>query len=114
MSTDVERVRIRIPHRIVDEDCWYSCAQAKHDDGEWACCDDSRRGGPCDCGVDRVNAYIENLEQRLIANKRRGEVLRAALAGLLDDTQHAQHADCEDGPCPVRDAREALQREVNE
>ena len=31
-----------------------------------------------------------------------------ALRGLLNDTQHASHDDCDDGPCPVREAREAL------
>ena len=32
-----------------------------------------------------------------------------ALMRLLDDTQHAEHADCEDGGyCPVRDARRTL------
>lgn len=35
------------------EDCWYSCSQS--DD----CCDDSRRGQPCDCGADGVNATID-------------------------------------------------------
>lgn len=31
-----------------------------------------------------------------------------ALRGLLNDTQHARHDDCHDGPCPVREARDAL------
>lgn len=34
--------------------------------------------------------------------------LVGALGELLDDTQHASHKDCEDGPCPVRDARSVL------
>jgi hypothetical protein len=28
-----------------------------------------------------------------------------ALQHLLDDTQHKTHPDCEEGPCPVREAR---------
>lgn len=36
------------------------------------------------------------------------ERLRYALKNLLDDTQHKEHEDCESGPCPVREAREAL------
>lgn len=39
------------------------------------------------------------------------EVLRLttdALMELLDDTQHKDHPDCEDGYCPVRDGRQAL------
>jgi hypothetical protein len=36
------------------------------------------------------------------------EKLRESLRNLLSDTQHSNHADCEDGPCPVRDAREVL------
>lgn len=31
-----------------------------------------------------------------------------ALDDLLDDTQHAEHPDCDDGPCPVREARAVL------
>ena len=34
--------------------------------------------------------------------------LREALKNLLEDTQHAEHEDCEDGPCPVREARASL------
>jgi len=38
-------------HQVV-EDCWYTCAAATEDhDGEDTC-DDTRRGGPCDCGRD--------------------------------------------------------------
>lgn len=37
------------------------------------------------------------------------KMLREALKGLLDDTQHAEHPDCDDGPCPVREARAALE-----
>ena len=33
-----------------------------------------------------------------------------ALKNLLEDTQHAEHDDCDDGPCPVREARAALAR----
>ncbi|MDP3627121.1 MAG: hypothetical protein Q8S12_11015 [Hydrogenophaga sp.] len=36
--------------------------------------------------------------------------LLAALVNLLNDTQHAEHPDCEDGPCPVREARAATQK----
>lgn len=36
------------------------------------------------------------------------DALREALKNLLEDTQHAEHEDCEDGPCPVREARAAL------
>ena len=34
--------------------------------------------------------------------------LREALRDLLNDTQHSNHANCDDGPCPVREAREVL------
>lgn len=38
-------------HQVV-EDCWYTCAAATEEhDGEDTC-DDTRRGGPCDCGRD--------------------------------------------------------------
>ena len=45
-------------------------------------------------------AFVEGIE-----NAKRGA---DALARLLDDTQHAEHPDCEDGYCPVKDARSAL------
>jgi hypothetical protein len=39
---------------------------------------------------------------------RQRDILMEALWNLLDDTQHADHPDCEDGPCPVREARAVL------
>lgn len=42
------------------------------------------------------------------------EPLVEALKGLLDDTQHVSHVDCDEGPCPVRDAREALAKATGE
>lgn len=35
--------------------------------------------------------------------------LREALGNLLDDTQHVHHADCDEGPCPVREARKVME-----
>jgi len=45
-----------------------------------------------------------------------GEInaLRTALKNLLEDTQHAEHENCEEGPCPVREARELLHKEKTE
>lgn len=42
---------------------------------------------------------------RVIAER---DKLRDALKNLLEDTQHTEHEDCEDGPCPVREARAVL------
>jgi len=39
---------------------------------------------------------------------RRASDAKRILRNLLDDTQHEAHLDCEDGPCPVREAREFL------
>jgi hypothetical protein len=39
-------------HARNEEDCWYSCAQAKDECGDWHCCDDGRAGSACDCGLD--------------------------------------------------------------
>jgi hypothetical protein len=53
-------------HLYVDGDCWYSCARAVRDPA-WdaddlvpgsGCCDDDRRGGPCDCGRDSLAEAI--------------------------------------------------------
>lgn len=38
------------PHDANHEDGWYSCATIT--DGDAACLDDRRAGGPCDCGRD--------------------------------------------------------------
>lgn len=38
-----------------------------------------------------------------------GELVEA-LENLLDDTQHVEHADCEEGPCCVREARAVLSK----
>jgi hypothetical protein len=45
------------PH-MTCEDMWYSCAQAT---GDYACCDDSRAGGPCDCGRDALVAKAHTI-----------------------------------------------------
>lgn len=50
--------------------------------------------------------------QMLAVTQQRDELL-AALANLLNDTQHAEHPDCDDGPCPVREARAAIQKANN-
>lgn len=39
------------------EDCFYSCPQAKDENGEWASC--HRQGGSCNCGADAINAVID-------------------------------------------------------
>jgi hypothetical protein len=39
-------------HEVVD-DCWYTCAAATDERDGGETCDDTRRGGPCDCGRDK-------------------------------------------------------------
>lgn len=51
---------------------------------------------------------IANLRDERDALKTHNIMLRVCLKNLLQDTQHAEHEDCEDGPCPVREARAAL------
>ncbi|MFH9579107.1 DUF6221 family protein [Streptomyces globisporus] len=47
-------------HDANHEDAWYSCATIT--EGEAACLDDRRLGGPCDCGRDvRVNRRLRIL-----------------------------------------------------
>lgn len=51
-------------HLRVHGDEWYSCAQARDEDGEWACSNDTVAGGPCDCGRDeRVRRRLEMLAE---------------------------------------------------
>lgn len=48
-------------HDVID-DCWYTCAAATEDRDGGECCNDTSRGGSCDCGRDnRVNGYLELL-----------------------------------------------------
>lgn len=67
-----------------------------------------------DCASQLRLALDERNEYQVAADKLAAEnkVLRDALANLLEDTQHAEHEDCEDGPCPVREARAALKGET--
>jgi hypothetical protein len=58
------------------------------------------------CGwVDDSRAALQAEVDRVVKDNKH---LRDALKNLLQDTQHAEHEDCEDGPCPVREARAAL------
>lgn len=54
----------------------------------------------------RMVAYATQARADLEAEVAR---LREVLQNLLNDTQHAEHPDCDDGPCPVREARAALE-----
>lgn len=67
----IARLRTKEPHHEC-EDCWYSCSQAED------CCDERRRGDPCDCGADSRNAQrreaadlIETLWQVLWSTGKR-------------------------------------------
>lgn len=57
--------------------------------------------------IDPVTQEPSEANARLIAA---APDLLAALVNLLNDTQHAEHPDCDDGPCPVREARAAIQK----
>ena len=59
----MRRLLIPIPHRVIDEDCWYSCPKS----GE--CCDESRKDDPCDCGADAENALRQEAAQALSAQQ---------------------------------------------
>jgi len=51
-------------HLVVDGDCWFTCPAATEDRDGGECCDDDRRGGPCDCGRDaRVGRRVRLLAQ---------------------------------------------------
>lgn len=63
---------------------------------------DNQKG--CESYLNRGCA--EAIESLIAENAK----LRDALKNLLEDTQHAEHEDCEDGPCPVREARAALEK----
>lgn len=45
----------KIPHLIVDEDCFYSCPKSG------GCCNDNIDDSYCDCGADKHNKAIDNV-----------------------------------------------------
>jgi hypothetical protein len=58
------------PHEICD-DGWYSCSQAVDPyDGELCCIDDSRRGKPCDCGVDSLTKRVKAAISEALGGER--------------------------------------------
>lgn len=46
-------VAAKVPHLVVDGDCWFSCPKS----GE--CCDDTAPEDKCNCGADEHNARID-------------------------------------------------------
>lgn len=51
---------LRVPHLVVDGDCWYSCPLALHEDGSSESCnDDERARGICSCNADAHNAKVD-------------------------------------------------------
>ncbi len=55
-----------------------------------------------ECGQQNEVRYLD-------AEKARADKLWSALAGLLDDTQHAEHTCHDDPSCPVDAARRILE-----
>lgn len=47
-----------IPHMRVEGDEWFSCGQARDEDGKLSCHNEERIGQPCDCGRD---AYVSRM-----------------------------------------------------
>lgn len=64
------------------------------------------------CDYCQIAKPVQEMIAKAVAEAR--EPLVEALKGLLDDTQHVSHFDCDEGPCPVRDAREALAKATGE
>ena len=63
----------------------------------------------------RLHGEIESMRAERVSTEKElrrlhsvNQELVDALKNLLEDTQHAEHEDCNDGPCPVREARAAL------
>lgn len=49
-------------HDVNDGDCWYTCAAATEERDGGETCDETRRGKPCDCGVDvRIQRHLRLL-----------------------------------------------------
>jgi hypothetical protein len=111
---------VREQHLTVDGDCWYSCSQAKHEDGSWATCDETRKGEPCDCGADKRNEALDTLrtqlEQELQELLRQLLVLREEGIKLRDVVSAArawrEQTEAEDNPSELLAALDALDQEA--
>jgi hypothetical protein len=56
---------LKLPHLIVEGDCWFSCPAARYEDGRRACCNDNA-GDRCNCGADEHNARVEELRSLVL------------------------------------------------
>jgi hypothetical protein len=116
------------PHCGKSVACVVTAAQMWPDDPEASdssyavFCDAQRPRGPGGCGAS--GGFFPTEAEAIAAWNRRASpdehLLRQAaeaLQHLLDDTQHKTHPDCEEGPCPVREARvvaAALRQRIGE
>jgi hypothetical protein len=62
----------RRAHRLIDEDCWYSCPKAVYADGSSGYCGEEPRDN-CNCGADERNVEVDTLLADIDAELRRGE-----------------------------------------
>ena len=62
--------RSRRKHRLVDDDCWYSCPKATYADGASGYCGPDARD-VCDCGADGWNVKVDALLAEIDAELRR-------------------------------------------
>ena len=55
-----ELEKLRRPHLVLSEDCWYSCWKT----GD--CCNDQADGQTCTCGADSYNAILDSIIAELL------------------------------------------------
>ena len=75
----VRRLRVPVAHRVIEEDCWYSCPKS----GE--CCDVTRNVDECNCGADAENALRQEAAAALSERAQQPAAMPRSFESMLEE-----------------------------
>jgi hypothetical protein len=64
MSISEDLEALRLPHLVIEDDCWFSCPASGQ-----CCNDDAVAAGTCNCGAEAHNAKLDAILAQLSALK---------------------------------------------